>query len=69
MAITALKTGCKLPIRIHGKYKKEIPRFIPDELMRVTCVSSVLTPMPRIIEDTPYEQPKEESPPKVYDVY
>lgn len=41
MAITALRTGATLPIRVSNNMKDCIPRFIPLSLQNVIYVSSI----------------------------
>lgn len=41
MAITALRTGAKLPIQVSDNKKNCIPLFIPSFLQNVVYVSSI----------------------------
>lgn len=65
LAITALRTGAKLPLRTHGEYVKERVKFVPPTLCLVQF-KDIITPLPRIIEGAALEIEPE---PEVYDVY
>lgn len=65
MAITALRTGCRLPIDIKLGAQKEIVRYIPSNLQNVQPRNYVHTPMPPLLE----ENGDAEDEPQVYDVY
>lgn len=64
MAITALKTGCRLPILTNGT-KDQIVQFIPPHLANVTLTRYINTPLPPLIE----EKSPEDDEPQVYDIF
>lgn len=64
MAITALKTGSKLPIETWTKNQKV--QFIPSELASLEFEKNVYTPEPLIITEKSSEKEIE---PEVYDIY
>ena len=63
LAITALRTGANLPLKIHGTFKKEKVQFVPPTLYLVQF-KEIRTPLPRILEEAALE-----TEPEVYDVY
>lgn len=63
MAITALRSGCKLPISIDPSVKNQIVCRIPDGLENVAPRRYIHTPMP------PISEAKQEDEPEVFDVY
>jgi hypothetical protein len=69
MAVTALKTGCKLPIRVQGT-KSQIVRFVPPELASLSMQRHVYAPEPyaRLVSEVEV-QIVEEKEPQVYDIY
>lgn len=63
MAVTALKTGCRLPIGIKPGAPKEIVQFIPPDLASVQPRKYIHTPLPPLLEEPG------EAEPEVNDVY
>lgn len=66
MAITALRTGCRLPILVNGN-EKQIVRFIPKDLANVMMRKYIHTPLPPITETE--GETRSDSQPEVYDIY
>jgi hypothetical protein len=66
MAITALRTGCRLPILINAK-EKQIVRFIPSDLVNVVQRKHIHTPLPPIQEED--RGVPSDSEPEILDIY
>lgn len=66
MAITALRSGAKLPIRIDPNIKDERVRRIPKGLENIVPRQYIHTPLPPLCESSLEDDEQE---PEVYDVY
>ena len=64
MAITALRTGCRLPLRTDGT-KDQVVRFIPSHLANVNLKRYINTPLPPVVE----EKSPDDDEPQVYDIF